>query len=408
MNKTINILLVLIFIFAGFSQLSIGYIRPSDILLLLLLLALVAGGYFRISGIFLFILFSVTFAFIIGGISESIHYFTEILSFAILFSLINYFKKLEENKISDLLKYFNYSLFFSNLVSLIILIFIPQFRELVIDSSSLGFRLKGFFGQANGYALILLISLPISVYFLMTKRSIINILITIVSIIALLFTQSRGAILGLILSIVTVYVYFSIYNNPIQRIKKVVLPGIFSIIVVASLFLVLPEFLESKFGLNLTRINPLRESTNDRKINSFSAEDLENDRFYLIEAGLTTLLEHPLGLGYQEQHIVIGKVTGVYNIPHNYFITILLNYGFLFGAIWLILLFYLIRKGFKKIKNKLVFGSKNLFMYLHIAIFNVYIYYFTHSPEWIYLYLILAIYISFLFRKNTNLAIIKS
>lgn len=395
----LNSILKTIFLLAGFSLLSVGSVRPSDIFLLLLFVIIIIKGYLKISGIYIFFILSFCYAFLIGMASKPIAFFVEIITFTILFSLIQYFQHIEEKQIIKLLSFFNYSMFFSNATALTILLFIPQFRELVIDASSFGFRLKGFFGQANGYSLILLLNIPIAVYFVNREKSITNFIILITSFVALVFSQSRGAFLGLILSTILVYFIYAINNNPFRRLKKLVLPGLIAILIIFVIFAFLPEYLENNFGLNLSRINPLKESSSNRGITEFSVKDVQNDRLYLITAGLRTLAQYPWGLGFQDQHLIIGKVTGVYLIPHNYFVSLFLTYGVFVGLIWNIIIIYIILKGFHYLKkNKTT--PRSLMFYLHIIFLSIFLYFLTHSVEWSYLYIIFSIYCSFIFQKT--------
>lgn len=396
-----QIIISIILFLAGFSQINIGFFGLADIFIMLLLFCLLFITKFKIKLVHFFIYFSIFYAFIIGEFSKPMQVITLTISYISLFLLIKYFKDKNESQIAQILSFFNYGMFISNIVVISFLFLLPNYRNYIIDISSTGFRLKGFFEQANGYAFVLLINVPIAAYFFFTSKKFFNFFILSTAILVFIFTQSRGALFGLILSLIIIYLSYIISHNPLKRLQKLLLPSFILIITFLAIMNFLPEYIENNFGLNLSRINPMREAAHERNISEFSYTDLQKDRFFLLSAAFNTLSKYPLGLGYQEQHLIIGKETGVYLIPHNYFINLLLNYGVLLGLIWNIIIAYIIYKGYKYFRINRI-SPKNLFFYLHFMMLSVVFYYFTHSVEWFHFYVFIAIYCSYIFHHKID------
>jgi hypothetical protein len=200
----------------------------------------------------------------------------------------------------------------------------------------------------------------------------------------------------LILAVGLVGLYYLSYGMKI-KFKNIAFSLMLFISFSTFVFPSLPKHLEKNYNLNLSRINPLSGSESDRNLTDFSYGDIENDRIYLISSAFKTLLNRPFGLGYQDQHLVIGRITGVYLIPHNYFLSLLLNYGLFLGSIWNFIVFFVIYKGFKYMKRSRI-SPFSPFFYLQIMMVSVVIYYLTHSPKWLYFHIMFAIYCSFIFK----------
>jgi len=397
--RMINFLLILFLLVAGFSQFQLVGVKPSDILTLLLFLVLLVKGKLKVPLLCFIFIFIFVYAWIIAGGDDLKSLFTNSIIFLIMFSLIDYLKNIALEKIESYLRYFNYSMFASNLVALIILVLLPQYKELVSDISSGGIRLSGFFTQANGYAFVLLVTFPIAVYFLSKKKSLFNFLNVGVFLIAILLTQSRGVLFSLAIGFGFIY---SIHLIRSKKIKKYIFPTFISIALLFLLFTFLPEYLQDNFGINLTRFNTDGVSSHERNLNNLSMSEFQGDRLYLIEAAFSTIAEYPFGLGFQPHHLKIGEVTGVYLIPHNYFLSLFLYYGVVFGLFWIVVIYALLKKGLLKIYRLQTTPNDALF-YLTIMMVSLSLFYLTHSSDWSYMYILIAFYIALLNRKvNKN------
>src|SRR5690554_165203 len=397
--RMINFLLILFLLVAGFSQFQLVGVKPSDILTLLLFLVLLVKGKLKVPLLCFIFIFIFVYAWIIAGGDDLKSLFTNSIIFLIMFSLIDYLKNIALEKIESYLRYFNYSMFASNLVALIILVLLPQYKELVSDISSGGIRLCGFFTQANWYAFVLLVTFPIAVYFLSKKKSLFNFLNVGVFLIAILLTQSRGVLFSLAIGFGFIY---SIHLIRSKKIKKYIFPTFISIALLFLLFTFLPEYLQDNFGINLTRFNTDGVSSHERNLNNLSMSEFQGDRLYLIEAAFSTIAEYPFGLGFQPHHLKIGEVTGVYLIPHNYFLSLFLYYGVVFGLFWIVVIYALLKKGLLKIYRLQTTPNDALF-YLTIMMVSLSLFYLTHSSDWSYMYILIAFYIALLNRKvNKN------
>ena len=396
--NTIGFFLILLLSCAGFSQVQLSGIKPSDIITILLFFFLIVKNKIRLPFIGVIFIAIFFYGWVIGGLSDFKLLITNTIMFLIMFSLIDYLKKLPIKQVLSYLQYFNFSMFLSNLITLIVLILLPSNVELIADMSSGGIRLKGFFNQTNGYAFVLLLSFPIAVYFLSRQKSVFNIVNVIIFLISIILTQSRGVLYSLIIGFVVVYF---IYLFRSKKIKRIIGPLILFFLALFGLFAFLPQFLQQKFGINLSRFNSDTISDSERNLNSIRLEELQGDRLYLVEAGLNTIAEYPFGLGYQPHHTIIGELTGVFLIPHNYFLSIMLYYGVIIGLLWVVVVLYLIKKGLSKI-SKLQEGPNNILFYLVILMISWFFFYLTHSSEWSFMYIIIAFYVALLNRNKTN------
>ena len=394
----VTLALSILFMVAGFSQIQIGGVKPSDIIISISFLILILYGKLSLGVAFIFFLISFIYAWLIGGLLDFKTLISNFIIFSIIFSLINYLKNSNITEIEYYLRLFVYSMFVSNRIALIFFLFLPQFKESVIDISSIGVRFKGFFTQANGYAYVLLLNFPIALYFLKSRKNFFNIVNVLLIISCIIMAQSRGAVLSLLMGIIIVYL---IYLYRTRKIKKIIAPLILVCIVGFSALTILPNILEENFGINLSRLNPSAEKASERNISDLGISSIKEDRFYLINAGLETIQTYPFGLGFQPQHIIIGNLTGVYLIPHNYYLTLLLTYGVVVGFFWLFIIGYLIYSGLKVIYKEKV-SPDNLFFYLTAMMLMVGIFYLTHSSDWSYFYFLVAFYIVMLKNQNSR------
>ena len=62
----------------------------------------------------------------------------------------------------------------------------------------------------------------------------------------------------------------------------------------------------------------------------------KSERSFIFQAAFEAISRFPLGIGFLEQHLVIGELTGVYKTPHNSFIADLLRFGWIFGPLWFV------------------------------------------------------------------------
>jgi hypothetical protein len=380
---------------AGFSQIGLGPFKPSQIFTLCLLVFLFYNNGVKYSLIFLILVFFSLYGFILGGFQKLDQMIVNVVLFFSIFTFKDRIVKLNQERIISYLKYFNLGLFLSHSIAFLFLI-LPSMRELVVDTSSIGIRFKGFFNQANGYAFICLISTPISMFFLKRERNFLNLFIVVINLLALVFTQSRGAIFSLTLGFVVVYLSGIMIQG---KIFKIIKPIFFSIGLIFIFFVTVPEFLSEKLGINLARLNPTEKRDHERNFGDISIESLQGDRYYLISAGLFTLGKYPFGLGYQDHHTVIGNLTGVYLIPHNYYLTVFLTYGFFFGFIWNMLFLGIIFWGYILFFRNRV-SSSSPFYYLLLMMISVSFYYFTHSSDWSYFYIMLSFFAAYLANRN--------
>ena len=394
-NPKINRVIILLFLFTGFSQVELFSYRPTDFILIIAFFLLVIKDKFTAVPAFVFFVFSFLYAYIMGGFNGPQTLITKIIVFSILFKLVQLLSVCSLFEIKKYLIYFNYSMFLSNFIALYCF-FNPEFKEIVADSSYSGLRMKGFFTQPNGYSYVLLLNAPIALYFLINKKNIFNIFNVIITIICMIMAQSRGAILSLIIGLIIVYLIYLLRSG---EFKKYIFP-ITSIITILYLGLfILPTTLHNQFGINLSRLNKV-SSNHERNINDMKVKNIDEDRFYLAKAGIETISEYPFGLGFRDNyHMIIGELTGVYLIPHNYFLGIILRYGLILGLCWLIIIALLLTKGIVLLFKEKI-SPHHLFFHLTSMMIMIFLFYFSHSSDWSYFFFLIAFYIALLRNKK--------
>ena len=323
MRVLISVLLLL----AGFSQCSLAGIRPVDFLILIVSLSLISRGYLSKASWAGAIMVVTILSWAVGGGVNAKEMIISLLTFLFTFSLIGYVRKSDRLEVDEMLAKLNFGMFCSNLAALGMLLLFPSFKPLVADMSGGGLRFSGFFNQANGLALVLVSTFPLSIYFFVKRKSLWDFVNVVVFILCVILTQSRGAIYSIVLGFAIVY-GIRVYRTG-EVLRRVVT---YSIVIAfaATIFRYAPDYISQNFGIELTRFND--DYANDRSLNQFSLGEFSSDRLYLVEASVRTILRYPFGIGFQPQHEKIGEVTGIYLVPHNYFLSLILTHGVLFGS----------------------------------------------------------------------------
>lgn len=388
-NKLVFYIVLLLLFFASAGNLSVAGLKISTTIASISIILFLLSKYkINPATLFCFFIISIIYTFSLDLIDNrfGLVFITRISYLVLTFYLIDFWKKTSVKEEMLLLKSMNYGFFLFNFIVLILLVAFPAYSEMVVLISKDGIRLSGFFDQPNGYAIIFCISIPISVYFLISSKNIIYSLPVLINAICAILTQSRGLLASLILSFGITFILLKIATRDIKKIIISFAAFFFILLIFIGILVLLPDYLSDKYGISLGRFNADHEAS----IMELSSYDITSERIPLLSRSLETLANHPFGIGFIDNHKAIGETTMIYLLPHNMLASYLLQSGIIFGSLWIITLLYIILKSLKHIyRNKI--GPNDIFYYYTTAIIAVTFYITTHSTEWLYMYLIFGI-----------------
>lgn len=383
-----DFILQLLFALAGFSLVSIKGLKLTDFVIILSFLYLIQKHPLK-NIAYAFFLFSFFYAWALGGFIDYLQLISNSVVFGLIFLLRHQILSKGDIPIMKYLKLFVNSMFVSNGIAITAFLVVPGAKPYVAEFSSSGYRFYGFFTQPNGYSFVLIITLFLSIYVFVKKRNLFNFLKVVVTVVALFLAQSRGAIFGVFGGLALIYFIYLIRRG---KIRQIAVTTIMFAGFLALGFIVLPNFLSEKFGVDLARLSESLDTNRERSLTSVS---IDGDRAYLVNAAIKTIQENPFGLGYQEQYKVIGKLTGIYKMPHNYFISVILNYGIIIGFIWLTVYMWIILKGLRTLFFNNI-GPNQLMFYLIAMLSSISLFMLTHDTDWTYFYLMIGVYLALL------------
>lgn len=385
------LLIAVFFVIAPISSFSIfGPVKFVYIGFVFLLFAYLNYSYsiknVNIDFILFLLIISTFYSYIIGGMND----FAQFIG--ILFSLITLALfirlKLNNKNISSLLLIFITGMSISNLI---VFIYLITGDTSVYETSKDGIRLVGFFSNSNFLAASQLLILPIIFQKIIESKSVkiklVFTMLLLLSFFILIASQSRSAIIGFVLTNLFVFTYLRYIS-----LKRIILSSF--LISIAILFFLL---ISQKFNLEFARLNPYISSGNVGLFD-INLKSIEDDRLYLLESGIETLMHYPLGLGYTDQHVITGQLTGVYKVSHNTYLGLLVTYGIFFGLIWngviLSLMFFSL-----SLLRKLNLKIDEIAVHLFVGYISFLIYNLAHdSFNWIYFW----IYSLFLYMSLQN------
>lgn len=250
-------------------------------------------------------------------------------------------------------------------------------------------------GQPNFLASFLLLSVPISFYLIYTNKNIylrcFFIVSSLLQVLAIIFSGSRGAWLGFLLALCIVALFY----KKSRKVSLIVFSALLCLFVVLSLG---TNVFSKRFqdGFNLKQ--------------GSSAV-----RMFLYSSSLSAIIESPQGFGPENQREALmpyykaslvqdNKINIIFDRAHNLFLDTALNLGIIGLAFCLYFYFFI----FKIIKRNVVAENKVLFLalflsllaYLLSLLFN-----FSTVVTCIYFYLLVAIIFSLDYAQGNDFLI---
>ena len=255
-------------------------------------------------------------------------------------------------------------------------------------------RAMSSLGQPNFLGSFLLLTIPLSFYLARYSKNIYGKifldLVLLSQLLALLFSGSRGAWLGLMAVLVVVFLVY-------KKSRKITL-------IIGSSFIVM--------ALTLFFTNNVFSQRFKGAFNL--SEGSSSVRTFLYNNSWQASLDNPLGFGLENQREALipyyeissaekNKVNVIFDRAHNVFLDIILSLGFL-GLIIYLYLYYFI---FKIIRRNFILGEKDkdLFLILGLSILAFLVsicFNFATVVTIIYLYFIIAIIFALDFRKKND------
>ncbi|ABP67392.1 hypothetical protein Csac_1807 [Caldicellulosiruptor saccharolyticus DSM 8903] len=199
-----------------------------------------------------------------------------------------------------------------------------------------------FFANPNDFATYLVLYLPFILNFivrekLLTLKKIVALTVTLLSVPLLILTTSRANYIGFVLALI---VYFLLINNSERReyLKHAFVIFLFLIVLIG--FKLDFGFLSKIGGMIATQLSSLSD---------FSTSSLTSNvrRELLIVYGLSFLYDYLfLGVGAGNSRVLMEKVRQyTVNVElHNWFLDVLVCYGLIVFALYVIWIFYVIYK----------------------------------------------------------------
>ncbi len=314
--------------------------------------------------IFLSLMFCFSFAFLINLDKVKLVLFQKSFRFLLILSLLNIIYWFIFHQVNDIdsLKYllarimqftiipfaifYNYNYFkFKFFDHLVYVLFLVVFIGLILDPYIFDMRYSGLVWNPNilssisciGFATLLLS------YKKLTK---INQFMLLVFIVTAISSGSRSALLAIALAFLFKYGFS--YRNIIYAFISIII-----------------YFIVLNFDVSTS-------------INRFNAQSLFNDRVLQYKYAYETFLQKPFfGFGldkyaYINQDIVPSNLSSYIISAHNAYLAIIVQYGIIFGLIFLGIIFYKILKIFKNINLKEPVESYYFYIITYVVIASLY------------------------------------
>jgi O-antigen ligase len=341
----------------------------------------------------LLLIFTIIYASFIDFVNDKFNLYILISKiYIVVFGalIVSYFSKIKR-------EVFDYIIIKSNIIltviNFFILIFaiIPSLSIYVMSYDQNGIRLKGFSSDVNGLAMDMVFTLSIVLYSLFVKKNPINFINLILTILISIMTQSRGLYVAFVIQLL-IFLYF-FYRK--RSIKFLIIKFSKIIILIITFFIMFPmiiQILDDNYGIKLSRFS----ENSDANVSEISVSSARDERGYLFKAGLNTISNNPLGIGYSDNHIIIGENTNIFLLPHNFFISIFLYYGIIFGILWLLLFIMPLIILYKR-KNKI---NTMLIAFFISFIISLSVFISTHSSDSVYIWVFLAMSLGVINNKD--------
>lgn len=241
--------------------------------------------------------------------AKSVSGFKFLLQILLLYSLLMaYFRRFDSvTGMLDCIMWAGY------VIALYTFIYYGGYRNIMVFINSAK-RLEHAFANINTIGMMCAIACVIQFYKVIYTKKYLSSVFAIPAIIVMAATQTRKAIIFLVLGIIAIVV---LKNFDLKKFGKSFLKGVISVTIAVALLSLL---------LKLELFAPVRERLNDifAAVEGASSDSSTSTRFKYIEIGLEQFYEHPfLGTGIGTSNVVLSEKLGVDTYYHNNFVELL-------------------------------------------------------------------------------------
>jgi O-antigen ligase len=229
-------------------------------------------------------------------------------------------------------------------------------RVLVVAAAALGLAAMLAFqgGRAsastsydtNDLAYVLVSILPLALAFTLTAKTkakiLVNAGVCTMLLFVLLLTQSRGGLFGLI-AMLAVMVLIPLKRPQGGKSRnRIVLPVVGLVCASMLVWAYLPAETRERLSTVLQLGNDYNMDTTDR-----------DSRSAIWERGFTAALQRPVGYGVNSYQLVDLRMGGIFKAPHNSFLEVLVELGFL-GLLLFIRMYLLSWRALQRVRQRLL------------------------------------------------------
>ncbi len=237
-------------------------------------------------------------------------------------------------------------------------------------------RMAGFYGNPNGFAVAIITALLVSIsklLFAPSRRSLQNYLwnggVTITLVIALLFTGSRGPILGLLVSLAAFAIPLLRRSHRLGERTMTRLAGILPVLMIAGMGLSLAYTEYRTESLSLQRYGVEAASTGSGRFDIWrSAWNVAEDHYFLGVGTAQYRYYHRRYVSRLE-HLYSPSVTESDLGVHSDYLNMLTSYGGVSLLMYLYMVFVIYRRLRRRLRDPAVYSSFAVAAYLPLLVF---------------------------------------
>ncbi|WP_259248933.1 O-antigen ligase family protein [Salinibacter ruber] len=284
----------------------------------------------------------VTYAWILGEFGNS--QMTIGLFGSIFVTFSTFLIYTDTSKLKTWLWLFAVMIAVSNILLTVLIVVYPPSRSVIFEVTAEGVRLRGMFENPNMFGGAQILAISIFSFFVANRergKSVLGAIGLIITFLALLATQSRSAILGLVIGATLV----SLFILRVSRRRLVTsMSAALVVVVMVAAYVNLPK---SVAGVKLSRVGEASETS----VYDVGIESAIQSRFYIYDAAFNTIAARPFGIGYVDkpgQVVAMHSNEGVEKMPHNFILAYFIRYGLLVGGVmvvfWLVPMVLIVKK----------------------------------------------------------------
>ena len=323
------------------------------------------------------VMFLACWAWLLSADTGVVGFISEVGSFALVIAVLLIYDRVRD--IEQWLWLFAVVILLLDIVTVVVVAAVPQYRLYFLDLSSSGVRFRGTFENPNFFGGAQIVAVAVFLYSFRYGgwRRFVSLAGLAACSGSLLLAQSRSALFGFLIGIAL------LGTTHLRSSRRPVFLSVLTFAFLSSLLLVYVNLPSQVAGVKLARLNE------DVPVDYYDVGlgAYQTGRWPIVQAHFRTLAQHPWGLGYGSQaKEVTGELTGIFKMPHNFAIKEMLNYGILGGIyidlLWFFPVFLIFRRAWRR-----QIPSGSLAPYLMAGLAGYLLHSLFHSmTNWVYIY----------------------